>query len=168
MADIASVPYDPNAIDVAHKMEGPSASHWFGTDDYGRDYLTRALYGGRTETGPRILGTIWVTAIRTLPLPRFFDAATKSRSFRDIAHWFGTDDYGRDYLTRALYGGRVSLTVGFCAMVVTVFIGTAVGILSGYIGGEHTETGPRILGTIWVTAIRTLPLRADTVYGAEL
>lgn len=70
-------PYDPNALDVAHKMEGPSASHWFGTDDYGRDYLTRALYGG-----------------------------------------------------------RVSLTVGFCAMLVTVFIGTAIGILSGYIGGK--------------------------------
>lgn len=70
-------PYDPNALDVAHKMEGPSPSHWFGTDDYGRDYLTRALYGG-----------------------------------------------------------RVSLTVGFCAMLVTVFIGTAIGILSGYIGGK--------------------------------
>lgn len=70
-------PYDPNAIDVAHKMEGPSAMHWFGTDDYGRDYLTRALYGG-----------------------------------------------------------RVSLTVGFCAMLVTVFIGTFIGILSGYIGGK--------------------------------
>lgn len=68
-------PYDPNAIDVAHKMEGPSADHWFGTDDYGRDYFTRALYGG-----------------------------------------------------------RVSLTVGFCAMLVTVFIGTAIGIFSGYIG----------------------------------
>ena len=51
-------------------------------------------------------------------------------------HWFGTDMYGRDYFTRALYGGRVSLTVGFSAMLVTVFIGTAIGIFSGYIGGK--------------------------------
>ena len=51
-------------------------------------------------------------------------------------HWFGTDDYGRDYFTRALYGGRVSLTVGFSAMIVTVILGTAVGVISGYVGGK--------------------------------
>ena len=51
-------------------------------------------------------------------------------------HFFGCDAYGRDYFTRALYGGRVSLLVGFCAMLVTVFIGTTIGIFSGYIGGK--------------------------------
>ena len=40
-------PYDPDAIDMLHRLEGPSGSHWFGTDDLGRDYLTRILYGGR-------------------------------------------------------------------------------------------------------------------------
>ncbi len=51
-------------------------------------------------------------------------------------HWFGTDDYGRDYFTRALYGGRVSLLVGFGAMIMTSVIGTAIGVCSGYIGGK--------------------------------
>lgn len=51
-------------------------------------------------------------------------------------HWFGTDEYGRDYFTRALYGGRISLLVGVCAMIVTVFIGTAIGVLAGYLGGK--------------------------------
>ncbi|BFH67063.1 ABC transporter permease [Paenibacillus dendritiformis] len=51
------------------------------------------------------------------------------------AHWFGTDDYGRDYLARALYGGRVSLSVGFLAMAIAVIVGTAVGTASGYFGG---------------------------------
>ncbi|RHV37593.1 ABC transporter permease [Ruminococcus sp. OM05-10BH] len=51
-------------------------------------------------------------------------------------HIFGTDDYGRDYLTRALYGGRVSLLVGFCSMFITVIIGTLIGVFSGYIGGK--------------------------------
>ncbi|RDU36062.1 ABC transporter permease [Neobacillus piezotolerans] len=50
-------------------------------------------------------------------------------------HLFGTDDYGRDYLTRALYGGRVSLAVGFLSMIVAVTVGTAVGTISGYFGG---------------------------------
>ena len=36
-------PYDPDALDMLHKLEGPSAAHWFGTDDLGRDYLTRVL-----------------------------------------------------------------------------------------------------------------------------
>ncbi|OTW94037.1 peptide ABC transporter permease [Bacillus thuringiensis serovar cameroun] len=53
-----------------------------------------------------------------------------------LSHPFGTDDYGRDYLTRALYGGRVSLAVGFLAMVVSITIGTAVGTISGYFGGK--------------------------------
>jgi peptide/nickel transport system permease protein len=51
------------------------------------------------------------------------------------AHWFGTDDYGRDYFTRALYGGRVSLTVGFAAMILATGIGVAIGVVSGYFGG---------------------------------
>ncbi|MDG0791032.1 ABC transporter permease [Cohnella ginsengisoli] len=51
------------------------------------------------------------------------------------AHWFGTDDYGRDYFTRALYGGRVSLTVGFASMILATGIGVVVGVASGYFGG---------------------------------
>jgi ABC-type dipeptide/oligopeptide/nickel transport system permease subunit len=41
-------PVDPNAIDLAHKLEGPSASHLLGTDHLGRDLLSRLLHGGRT------------------------------------------------------------------------------------------------------------------------
>ena len=53
-----------------------------------------------------------------------------------LQHPFGRDEFGRDYFTRALYGGRISLLVGFSAMFVTVCIGTTIGIFSGYIGGK--------------------------------
>lgn len=52
-----------------------------------------------------------------------------------IEHIFGTDDMGRDYFTRALYGSRVSLTVGFASMIVSTIIGTITGTISGYLGG---------------------------------
>lgn len=50
-------------------------------------------------------------------------------------HWFGTDDLGRDYLTRVLYGGRISLIVGIIAMLISTFIGVVIGTVSGYFGG---------------------------------
>lgn len=50
-------------------------------------------------------------------------------------HWLGTDEYGRDVLSRLLYGARVSLWVGFCAVAGALLIGTVVGSLAGYYGG---------------------------------
>jgi peptide/nickel transport system permease protein len=50
-------------------------------------------------------------------------------------HWMGTDQYGRDVLTRLLYGSRVSLAVGLVAVSIYIFIGTFVGAVSGYYGG---------------------------------
>ena len=50
-------------------------------------------------------------------------------------HILGTDNFGRDTLTRLLYGGRVSLLVGFLSMAVSIFIGTAWGLVSGAAGG---------------------------------
>ena len=52
-----------------------------------------------------------------------------------LTHPMGTDALGRDLMTRILYGGRISLTVGFSVMVITLLIGVPVGAVAGYFGG---------------------------------
>ncbi|URN95355.1 MAG: ABC transporter permease [Candidatus Pristimantibacillus lignocellulolyticus] len=63
-------------------------------------------------------------------------------------HFFGTDDYGRDYFARALQGGRVSLLVGFFAMIVATVIGVTIGVMSGYFGGKLDNILMRLVEVI--------------------
>jgi peptide/nickel transport system permease protein len=51
-------------------------------------------------------------------------------------HPLGTDHLGRDYLSRLLHGARISLLIGFCAMLISGVIGTTLGVIAGYFGGR--------------------------------
>ena len=62
---------------------------------------------------------------------RVFDAY----SFPDSAHWLGTDKNGMDMLTRLMYGGRVSLMIGFIVVIISAALGVVLGGISGYFGG---------------------------------
>ena len=56
-------------------------------------------------------------------------------SFPNKQHWLGTDMYGMDMLTRLMYGGRVSLLIGFIVIIIETVIGVIFGGISGYFGG---------------------------------
>ena len=82
---------------------------------------------------------IVITLISLLAFLSPYDPDALNMSARlqgpSMQHLFGTDDLGRDYLTRVLYGGRISLLVGVVAMLISTVIGVLVGTVSGYFGG---------------------------------
>lgn len=53
-----------------------------------------------------------------------------------FAHWFGTDNLGRDVLSRCLYGARLSVIIGVSAATIATFISVMIGVVSGYLGGR--------------------------------
>jgi peptide/nickel transport system permease protein len=71
-------------------------------------------------------------------------------------HWFGTDDLGRDEFSRALYAGRVSLSIGVLSAAVAAVVGTTVGSSAGYYGGAVDSVLMRV--TDVVLSIPALPL----------
>jgi peptide/nickel transport system permease protein len=60
---------------------------------------------------------------------------TAVRQAPSALHWFGTDDVGRDVLTRVIYGARASLMAGIISVAIAILIGVPVGLISGYVGG---------------------------------
>lgn len=97
-------------------------------------------------------------ALAPLLAPYSFDGIELSRVRQtpSLQHWMGTDDLGRDVLTRMLFGGRVSLLIGVLAALLGTGLGTAIGAVSGYYGGALDNMLMRITDVAY--AIPTLPL----------
>ncbi len=68
-----------------------------------------------------------------------------SRQFPSWSHWFGTDQVGRDYLSRAFFGTRTSIMVGFGVQVIALSIGFTLGAAGGYLGGWVDQIVVRIV-----------------------
>jgi ABC-type dipeptide/oligopeptide/nickel transport systems, permease components len=73
-----------------------------------------------------------------------------------LLHWLGTDDYGRDVLTRLMTAGQISLTVGLASMVLSLVLGALLGAIAGYYGGIIDSVIMRIADIL--LSIPSLPL----------
>jgi peptide/nickel transport system permease protein len=80
-------------------------------------------------------------------------------------HLFGTDWAGRDILSRMMYGGRWSLSIGFIAVVVALFIGVPLGAIAGYYGGYVDEVIMRVVDLLYAFPFIVLAIAVIAILG---
>ena len=119
-----------------------------------------ALVGGATVLFIALLAIIAPLIFPTGPTEQAY--LMDSLAFPSRSHWFGIDDLGRDFLTRIVYGARVSLTIGFAAAAFSVLIGIPLGAAAGYYGGVVDWIIMRIIEIFSVVP----PLLAAMLLGA--
>jgi peptide/nickel transport system permease protein len=83
-------------------------------------------------------------------------------------HWLGTDAYGRDIISRIIYGSQTSLIVGFVSVAVSGLIGTSLGMIAGYRGGLIDEILMRILESIMAIPMLLLGLMLLVALGSNM
>ena len=82
------------------------------------------------------------------------------------AHYFGTDNFGRDVFARVVYGARLDLEIGFFSMLIPAVFGTAVGIAAGYFGGKVDAVIMRILDVFIAFPTMVLAIAIVAILGS--
>lgn len=85
-----------------------------------------------------------------------------------LQNWLGTDTFGRDQLTRILYGGRLSLAVGFIATAVALVIGVTWGAVAGYLGGRVDAVMMRLVDILYALPFMIFIVLLMVVFGRNL
>lgn len=83
-------------------------------------------------------------------------------------HILGTDQLGRDYLSRLIYGARISLLIGFVAALISAIIGTTLGVLAGYFGGRVDAVVMFILSVRLALPATLVALAVVALFGGSL
>ena len=95
------------------------------------------------------------------------DAMSRNQS-SSAAHWFGTDQMGRDIFTRVLYGTRVSLLVGFASTALNLVIGVLYGSVAGYVGGRVNMVMMRIVDVIYAVPAMIYMILLMLIFGSNI
>ena len=83
-------------------------------------------------------------------------------------HWLGTDQLGRDLLTRLLIGGRISIGVGLCATIVALTIGVVYGAVAGFFGGKTDAVMMRIVDIMYALPFTIFVILLMVFFGRNI
>ncbi len=135
---------------------------------------------------------ILIVPILPLPNPDATAPASRLQPVFSAGHLLGTDQLGRDILSRLLWGARVSVAVGFAATLIAAVIGSAIGLVAGYVGGRTDNLmmrgidmlmafpyillalaivaalGPGLMNALYAIAVVNIPFFARNVRGTAL
>ncbi|MCI6639493.1 MAG: ABC transporter permease [Pygmaiobacter massiliensis] len=84
-----------------------------------------------------------------------------------MAHWFGTDEMGRDVFARVVHGARTSLSIGFIATLFSLLIGGALGAIAGYVGGWLDEVIMRVMDVMLCLPEMLLAIAIVAAFGTS-
>jgi peptide/nickel transport system permease protein len=118
-----------------------------------------------------IIGTLMVTAIladRIAPYNYAEQDYMMIRKPPSSTHLLGTDEFGRDVLSRLIYGSRISLQVGFVAVSISLIVGGAIGAVAGYFGGRIDNILMRIMDVQLAIPTILLAIVISSVLGPGL
>lgn len=126
-------------------VERPARSLW--NDAWRRLVRNKAALVGLSI----ILFLLFIAIFADFLAPYPFDKQdlTQIRKPPSAAHPFGTDELGRDLLTRMMYGARISMLVGFVTQLIIITIGVPVGAVAGYFGGKIDQALMRFVEVIY-------------------
>ena len=119
-----------------------------------------------------VVSFVFIAIFADLLAPFRYDEANFARvrwlPMRDPVHVLGTDEVGRDYLSRLIFGARTSLTVGIMVMSIAVLIGVPLGALAGYYGGTVDFVISRIIEIMTAFPGLLFSILLITVYGGGM
>jgi peptide/nickel transport system permease protein len=134
---------------------------------YGRQFLQNGL--GMFGAAISLLITLVALAAPLLapydPIQVQPDKIFEARSW---SHWLGTDELGRDFFSRLIYGARISLFIGIVAVAFKTVVGTAVGLVTGYFEGAVDHLLMRLLDVLYAFPRTLLALLILAIVGPSI
>src|SRR5215470_16809914 len=106
------------------------------------------------------IGADWIAPYS--PTANDFSAMTEAPSW---AHWLGTDQFGRDQLSRIIYGARTALIVGFSCAIIASLAGTVLGVGSAYFGGRLDLYLQGVLDVVMAFPLIIMALAVVAIFG---
>ena len=155
---------DPPSIDAEERIAAVAN---------GRNRWWRQLLRNRLAAIGAVVVLLWVVLALVAPFITRYDPITSQDAYNNLtaptsSHWLGTDDNGRDVLSRLAYGGRASLGIGVVVVAAGIVVGLLLGGISGFVGGIVDDVIMRLAEIIFAFPIIVLAMAVSAALGPSL